>query len=78
MAFTATEQSPKDVYMIDVFDLDRERPRQCVKNDPDLPYCQLLGKYKFKIEDASTIKPYAHMNERCPSVAPDYERPHGC
>jgi len=39
MAFTATEQSPKDVYMIDVFDLDRERPRQCVKNDPDLPYC---------------------------------------
>jgi len=26
----------------------------------------------------NTIKPYAHMNEKCPSLAPDYIRPEGC
>ncbi len=26
----------------------------------------------------STIEPYAHMAERCPTMAPDFYRPDGC
>lgn len=74
----ATEWSPKDVYQVDFFNTTYARPEQCVEADPDLPYCQLLGKYRMELPGFSTIKPYSHMNEHCPSVAPKFERPEGC
>jgi hypothetical protein len=74
----ATEQTPRDVYMLNVFDAEFKRPQACVDADPDLPYCQLLGNYRMKLPGYNTIKPYDYMNEACPSVAPLYNRPEGC
>lgn len=74
-----TEFSPRDNYMLDIFDKNFARPQACVDADPNLPYCQLIGDYRIDIGDEySTIKPYAHMNESCPSICPAYDRPDGC
>lgn len=76
----ATEFTPKDVYQIDIFDKtykDR-RPQMCKDADPDLEYCQVMGRYKVTLTNYSTIHPYAHMNEKCPSMCPDYIRPDNC
>ncbi|MCQ2816174.1 MAG: hypothetical protein MJ252_02800 [archaeon] len=74
----ATEFTPKDVYQLDIFDKNYKKPQECIDADPDLPYCQIMGKFKIDLPGYSTIKPYPHMNERCPSVAPDFYRPDGC
>lgn len=75
----ATDFTPRDVYMLDFFDKDFKRPQQCIDADPNLPYCQILGKYRIDIsKEWSTVKPYAHMNEHCPTIAPLYNRPEGC
>ena len=74
----ANEFTPKDLYTIDFFNKNPVLPKQCTAADPDLPYCQILGKYKLLVPGYSTVKPYAHMNEHCPSEAPDYVRPDGC
>lgn len=74
------EFTPKDVYQLDFFDLEykNKRPQACQEADPDLPYCQVVGKYQVLLDGYSTIKPYTHMNEKCPSVAPDFFRPSDC
>lgn len=35
----ATEFTPRDVYLLDFFDKNYERPQVCVDADPNLPYC---------------------------------------
>lgn len=45
----ATEFTPRDVYMLDFFDATYDRPQQCIDADPNLPYCQLLGKYRIDV-----------------------------
>jgi len=74
----AVEFTPKDVYQVDFFNKNFTRPQACQAADPDQPWCQLLGKYRMTFPGFSSIKPYSHMNERCPSVAPDFYRPDGC
>ena len=77
----ATEFTPRDVYLLDFFQARGtfKRPQACVDADPDLPYCQILGKYRMDIsKEWSTVKPYSHMMEHCPTTAPDYFRPEGC
>jgi len=37
-----------------------------------------MGKYRMAFPRYGTIAPYSHMNERCPMIAPLYERPDGC
>jgi hypothetical protein len=69
---------PRDIYQLNIFDLDYKRPKACKIADPDLPYCQIIGKYQINLNGYSTIEPYHHMNENCPSMAPHYERPDGC
>ncbi|CDW81161.1 UNKNOWN [Stylonychia lemnae] len=72
------EFTPRDVYTLNVYDLNYNRPDACVKADPTLPYCQLLGKYRMTLPGYSTISPYAHMSEKCPTIAPDFVRPDKC
>lgn len=73
------EFSPGDLYQMDIFDLDRKRPAECVANDPDLKWCQIMGTWTMELPRASTIKPYSHMNERCSSLPPEYVRlPKNC
>lgn len=78
MYVNAVEFTPKDVYQLAVFNTTAELPSQCTEADPDLPYCQILGKYKMTLPGYSTIEPYTHMNENCPSIAKEYIRPDGC
>lgn len=72
------EFTPRDIYTLDIFDKNFSRPAVCQQADPNQPYCQILGKYRMTHPGYSTVKPYAHMNENCPSVAPNYVRPDGC
>ncbi|CAK68862.1 unnamed protein product (macronuclear) [Paramecium tetraurelia] len=74
----ATEFTPKDVYQMNFFDKNYVVPKKCKDNDPDLPYCQIMGTHRMELEGYNTIDPYEHMNERCPSQAPDYKRPADC
>ena len=78
LEINANEFSPKDLYQLDFFNKEPVLPKQCTAADPDLPYCQILGKYKYELIGYSTIKPYSHMNEHCPTQGPDYIRPEGC
>ena len=76
----AVEWGPNDVYMVDIFDHDyaKTKPSQCKEDDPTSPWCQLLGKYRMTFPKYSSIPMYDHMNEHCPTVAPEFYRPDGC
>ena len=75
----ATEFVPKDVYSLSIFNKTPVLPEVCLQADPMLPYCQLMGAYRITLgPEYSSINVYDNMNERCPSVAPDYYRPDGC
>ena len=79
MPIQANEWSPKDVYQVKIFDEETPLPKACAQNDPDLPYCQILGKYKLTLPGFNTVEPYPHMNEHCRSLdIEDYYRPDGC
>ena len=77
----STEFGPKDIYYLDIFEKEDEyqRPQVCIDDNPELPYCQLMGKFVLQLDKSfNTIKPYSHMNERCSSQAPDFIREDGC
>ena len=74
-----TEFTPKDVYSLNIFDLNATLPAICTEADPQIPYCQILGEYRINLgSDYGSIAPYDNMNLVCPSIAPDYFRPAGC
>jgi len=76
----AVEWGPKDVYQVDIFNKEYvdTRPQQCKDADPNVPWCQLRGKYRMPLPGFSTIPAYNHMNDHCESVAPDFKRNAGC
>lgn len=74
----ATEFTPRDLYSLNFFDSNYTLPAPCKEADPDLPYCQIMGKHKMILPGYNTIEPYEHMNERCDSFPPDYIRNPGC
>ena len=77
--FSPLEFGPKDVYSLDIFDKNFKKPQECIDDNPDLPYCQVMGKFVLELDDTySTIHPYAHMNERCSSQGPEFIREDGC
>ena len=78
MEINPNEFTPKDVYQLNIWDTNFKKPKICEERDPDLPYCQLMGKWKVELPGYSTIDPYSNMNEKCPSVGPDFIRPEGC
>ncbi|CAI5527158.1 unnamed protein product [Closterium sp. Naga37s-1] len=41
-------------------------------------WCQLLGKWRFDLPGFNSIPLYDHMNERCPTLPPNYMRPSFC
>ena len=72
------EFTPKDLYQLKFFDPKPDLPDVCKINDPDLPFCMIVGKYKIELPYFNTVIPYSHMNERCSSIGPDYIRESGC
>jgi len=74
----ATEFTPYDVYSLNVFDTTTPRPQQCVDADPNVPWCQLRGRFRMTFPDYNTVAPYPHMAEHCPTIWPTYTREVGC
>jgi len=74
------EFTPKDIYQLDIYEKDYKdkRPQECKDVDPEFDYCQLVGTFKIDLPMYNSIPMYDHMNEKCPSLNPDYERPMGC
>jgi hypothetical protein len=72
------EFTPKDVYTLNIFETNIQRPEACVQADPSIQWCQILGKYRMLYPQYSSVAPYEHMNEHCPSISPDYLRVEGC
>jgi hypothetical protein len=70
----------KDAYTLNFFENNMTRlPEWCNKDDTvKLPFCQIKGKYRMELPGYNGMKPYPHMNERCPSLPPDYKRTKGC
>jgi hypothetical protein len=40
-----TEMTPKDVYTLNIYDINFKVPNKCKVNDPTLPYCQIMGSH---------------------------------
>ena len=78
MQIESTEFSPKDLYELAIYDLTGNKiPKGCEEYSKH-GYCQIMGKIDFDVGKANFVKPYAHMAEKCPSIAPLYERSEGC
>jgi len=74
------EFTPRDVYQLAFYNGTGIRPNACKIADPDLPYCQIMGKFKMDItmDGWNTKQPYNNMFERCPSMPPEFWRPDDC
>jgi len=46
--------------------------------DPELPYCQIMGKYRMTLNNYNEFAPYPHMRQTCGGHAPDYTKKTGC
>ena len=70
----------KDAYSLNFFENNMTRlPVWCNKDDSvKLPFCQIKGRYRMELPGYTTMQPYPHMNERCPSLPPNYNRPRNC
>ncbi len=72
-----TEQTPKDVYQMAVFDPAYFNASNCpsgLTGTANGTYCQLFGEYRLELAGFNSVPVYAGMNERCPAQWPDYER----
>lgn len=78
MEINSTEFTPKDLYELDFFDVTGNKVPQECKDHATFGYCQVMGKIRMELGEVSYIKPYDHMNEACPTVAPNYDRRTGC
>lgn len=74
----STEFTPKDVYELEFFDLTGTKVPESCQHRAEQGFCQIMGKVKIVLGKASFVKPYSNMNEKCPSMAPLYERKDGC
>ncbi|CAN4116270.1 unnamed protein product [Withania somnifera] len=74
-----TEFTIRDAYMLKIFEDNQTRlPSWCNSGDNKASFCQILGEYRMELPQYNTLDPYANMNENCPSLPPNYERPRRC
>ena len=80
--FHSQEQSPKDLYSMDIWDFSGENiPSECEEDTTkhNLKICQLYGKLVLRLDDnPGYLKAYNNMGETCPSIGPDFKRTPGC
>jgi len=76
------EFTPKDVFMLNIYEENPDLPEQCKINNPGMPFCQILGNFviekDWKNREYNSISPYSRMNERCSSQSPSFFRNDGC
>lgn len=63
----AAEFTVRDVYQLDIYDKNQDRPSICKEADYRIDFCQLFGRYRLVLPGYSTVPPYSHMNEKCPN-----------
>ncbi|KAG2240660.1 hypothetical protein Bca52824_097140 [Brassica carinata] len=69
----------RDAYTLRMFEDNQTRlPSWCNTEKGKLEFCQILGEYRMELPGYNTIDPYPNMNENCPSLPSDYERPSKC
>ncbi|KAF3795364.1 hypothetical protein EJ110_NYTH04850 [Nymphaea thermarum] len=70
----------KDAYSLRFFeDNSSHLPDWCNESDDvKLPFCQIRGKYRMELPGYNSMDAYPHMNERCPSLPPEYNRVKNC
>lgn len=78
LTITPQEFTPRDIMELNIYNKDYVLPDECKQNDPELPYCQLDGLYEIEPTFYNNVNPYNHMNEKCPTKAPKYEKTEGC
>jgi hypothetical protein len=78
LTINAVEFTPRDIYQLSWMDTNANIPPNCYEVDPENPHCQIMGKWRMQFPGFSTVVPYDHMNEHCPSISPLYERTPGC
>ncbi len=83
--FNCGEFAVHDNYRLKIYEENFERPEVCVQWDPENPLCQMLGKYKLRLDSQPGVLPrynyldiYPDFSNTCPSLAPDYVNPEGC
>ena len=74
----AHEFTPSDVYQLAIYDSGSNRPDVCKQADPSIDYCIIVGPYAIHGNGYNSIKPYERMDEKCPTVPPDFKREKGC
>eukprot|EP01100_Stratorugosa_tubuloviscum_P015418 TRINITY_DN8898_c0_g1_i1.p1 TRINITY_DN8898_c0_g1~~TRINITY_DN8898_c0_g1_i1.p1 ORF type:complete len:576 (+),score=283.60 TRINITY_DN8898_c0_g1_i1:53-1780(+) len=73
----ATEQTPKDNYILQVYDPNRWNENTCpigLHKTPYGNYCQLMGSFVLDLPDYNSVPLYANANENCPSQWPSFFR----
>jgi len=73
-----TEQTNWDVYAMNFFDINYQRPEVCVQSDPDSQFCQIMGNYRMYLPGYTSKDTFPDMGNNCPSLNPDYYRPPTC
>ena len=70
---------------MDIYEDNFDRPEVCKEWDPENPLCQVLGKYKLRLDSQpgqlpryNYLEPYPGFSNECPSLSPDYIAPMGC
>jgi len=77
--FSCSEATNWDIYTLNVFDPSYVIPPQCAAADPDLPFCQLLGKYRLSLPFYNTRSVFPNSFNSCPrGQPPDWSKPVGC
>jgi hypothetical protein len=76
---TATEQTPRDNFMLGIWDGDYYSAANCPAGlispvGGNGSACQIMGAFVMPLNGFNTIQPYARMNEACVTRWPDYER----
>ena len=74
----AAEFTVKDIYQLNIYDKNFDKPERCIEADYAIEYCQLFGLYRLELPGYSTITPYTHMNEHCPNHFENNVRPVNC
>lgn len=68
-----------DDYSLQIFDPHYDqRPKVCRDADPDNKNCQIVGNYTVMLNNYNSKPFYPHIAEKCPSLAPNYEKPANC
>jgi len=76
--FQCAESTNWDIYALNIFDSSPPAP-ECQAADPQLPFCQILGKYRLRLPFYNSRPIVANAFNNCPrGNPPDFNKPFPC